>query len=89
MERTPDTTSDNGARPIPVEESHGDLGRCDPRDGTTDLCKRTHGGIARSSMARVMSVFWPYLLVPLAGLLVVAFVPRIILVLPEKFLGLR
>jgi TRAP-type C4-dicarboxylate transport system permease large subunit len=40
-------------------------------------------------MARVMSVFWPYLLVPLAGLLVVAFVPRIILVLPEKFLGLR
>jgi tripartite ATP-independent transporter DctM subunit len=46
-------------------------------------------GIARSSMTRVMPIFWPYLLVLLAGLLIVSFVPWITLVLPEKFLGLR
>ena len=46
-------------------------------------------GIARSSMARVMPIFWPYLLVLLVGLLIVSFVPWITLVLPEKFLGLR
>jgi tripartite ATP-independent transporter DctM subunit len=46
-------------------------------------------GIARSSMVRVMPFFWPYLLVLLAGLLIVSFVPWITLVLPEKFLGLR
>ncbi|HEV8641346.1 MAG TPA: TRAP transporter large permease subunit [Methylomirabilota bacterium] len=46
-------------------------------------------GIARSSMARVMPIFWPYLLVLLVGLLIVSFVPGITLVLPEKFLGLR
>jgi TRAP-type C4-dicarboxylate transport system permease small subunit len=46
-------------------------------------------GIARSTMARVMSSFWPYLAVLLAGLLIVSFVPWITLVLPEKFLGMR
>jgi len=46
-------------------------------------------GIARSSMARVMPIFWPYLLVLLVGLLIVSFVPWITLVLPEKFLGFR
>lgn len=45
--------------------------------------------IARSTMARVMSTFWPYLLVLLLGLLIVAFVPWITLVLPKRFLGLR
>jgi tripartite ATP-independent transporter DctM subunit len=46
-------------------------------------------GIARSSMDRVMPIFWPYLLVLLAGLLIVSFVPWITLVLPEKLLGVR
>jgi tripartite ATP-independent transporter DctM subunit len=46
-------------------------------------------GIARSSMTRVMPIFWPYVLVLLAGLLIVSFVPEITLVLPEKFLGVR
>ncbi|MGH7308732.1 MAG: TRAP transporter large permease subunit [Candidatus Rokuibacteriota bacterium] len=46
-------------------------------------------GIARSTMARVMWFFWPYLLVLLMGLLIVSFVPWITLVLPETFLGLR
>ena len=46
-------------------------------------------GIARSSMARVMPIFWPYLMVLLAGLLIVAFVPWITLVLPERLLGVR
>jgi C4-dicarboxylate transporter DctM subunit len=46
-------------------------------------------GIARSSMARVMPIFWPYLAVLLLGLLIVSFVPWITLVLPQMFLGLR
>jgi TRAP-type C4-dicarboxylate transport system permease large subunit len=46
-------------------------------------------GIARSSMTRVMPIFWPYLLVLLAGLLIVSFVPWITLVLPDTFLGVR
>jgi C4-dicarboxylate transporter DctM subunit len=46
-------------------------------------------GIARSSMVRVMPFFWPYLLVLLAGLLIVSFVPWITLVLPDTFLGVR
>jgi tripartite ATP-independent transporter DctM subunit len=46
-------------------------------------------GIARSSMARVMPVFWPYLVVLLVGLLIVSFVPWITLVLPETVLGVR
>jgi tripartite ATP-independent transporter DctM subunit len=46
-------------------------------------------GIARSTMARVIPIFWPYLLVLLAGLLIVSFVPWITLVLPERFLGVR
>jgi C4-dicarboxylate transporter DctM subunit len=46
-------------------------------------------GIAHSSMARVMPIFWPYLAVLLLGLLIVAFVPYITLVLPQTFLGLR
>jgi C4-dicarboxylate transporter, DctM subunit len=46
-------------------------------------------GIARSSMTRVMPIFWPYLLVLLVGLLIVSFVPWITLVLPAVFLGMR
>ncbi len=46
-------------------------------------------GIAGSSMTRVMSTFWPYLAVLMAGLLIVAFVPWITLVLPARFLGSR
>ncbi len=46
-------------------------------------------GIARSSMSRVMSTFGPYLLVLFLGLLIVAFVPWITLVLPERFLALK
>ena len=46
-------------------------------------------GIARSTMARVMGTFVPYLVVLFLGLLIVAFVPWITLVLPERFLGLK
>ena len=46
-------------------------------------------GIGGSSMNRVMSTFWPYVFVLMAGLLIVAFVPWITLVLPDRFLGSR
>ena len=46
-------------------------------------------GIARASMTRVMGIFGPYLLILLAGLLIVAFVPWLTLVLPQRFLGLK
>lgn len=46
-------------------------------------------GIARATMTRVMGTFEPYLLVLLAGLLIIAFIPWITLVLPEWFLGLK
>ena len=40
-------------------------------------------------MTSVMGTFGPYLLVLLAGLLIIAFVPWISLVLPEQVLGLK
>jgi C4-dicarboxylate transporter DctM subunit len=46
-------------------------------------------GIARTPMNTVMSTFGPYLLVLLAGLLIIAFIPWITLVLPERVLGLK
>jgi tripartite ATP-independent transporter DctM subunit len=46
-------------------------------------------GIAKSTMARVIRPFAPYLLVLFLGLLIVAFVPWITIVLPEHFLGLK
>jgi TRAP-type C4-dicarboxylate transport system permease large subunit len=46
-------------------------------------------GIARAPMTGVMGTFGPYLLVLLAGLLIIAFIPWITLVLPEWFLGLK
>jgi TRAP-type C4-dicarboxylate transport system permease large subunit len=46
-------------------------------------------GIARTSMTRVIGTFGPYLLILLAGLLIIAFVPWITLVLPKQFLGLK
>ena len=46
-------------------------------------------GIARTTMTKVMGTFVPYLVVLLLGLLIVAFVPWITLVLPERFLGLK
>jgi len=46
-------------------------------------------GIARSTMARVIRPFAPYLLVLFLGLLIVTFIPWITIVLPEWFLGLK
>ena len=46
-------------------------------------------GIAPTPMTTVMSTFGPYLLVLLAGLLIIAFIPWITLVLPERVLGLK
>jgi tripartite ATP-independent transporter DctM subunit len=46
-------------------------------------------GIARATMTRVMGTFGPYLVVLLAGLLIIAFIPGITLVLPEWFLSLK
>ena len=46
-------------------------------------------GIARIPMTRVIGTFGPYLLILLAGLLIIAFVPWITLVLPEWFLRLK
>lgn len=46
-------------------------------------------GIARAPMNKVISTFGPYLLVLLAGLLIIAFIPWITLVLPERVLGLK
>jgi tripartite ATP-independent transporter DctM subunit len=46
-------------------------------------------GIAKSTMARVIRPFAPYLLVLFLGLLIVAFVPWITMVLPGHFLGLK
>jgi TRAP-type C4-dicarboxylate transport system permease large subunit len=46
-------------------------------------------GIARTSMSRTMATFGPYLLVLFLGLLIVAFVPWITLVLPERFLAVK
>ena len=46
-------------------------------------------GIARTTMSRTMAPFGPYLLVLFLGLLIVAFVPWITLVLPERLLALK
>jgi tripartite ATP-independent transporter DctM subunit len=46
-------------------------------------------GIARATMTRVMGTFGLYLVVLLAGLLIIAFIPWITLVLPEWFLRLK
>ena len=46
-------------------------------------------GIAKSTMARVIRPFAPYLLVLFLGLLIVTFIPWITIVLPKHFLGLK
>jgi C4-dicarboxylate transporter, DctM subunit len=46
-------------------------------------------GIARTTVTGVMGPFGLYLLVLLAGLVIIAFIPWITLVLPERFLGLK
>lgn len=46
-------------------------------------------GIAKSTMARVIRPFAPYLLVLFFGLLIVTFIPWITIVLPKHFLGLK
>jgi tripartite ATP-independent transporter DctM subunit len=46
-------------------------------------------GIGRSTMARVIRPFAPYLMVLFLGLLIVTFIPWITIVLPERFLGLK
>jgi TRAP-type C4-dicarboxylate transport system permease large subunit len=46
-------------------------------------------GIARTTVTGVMGPFGLYLLVLLAGLVIIAFIPWITLVLPERLLGLK